>query len=248
VRTWKAAVAGLLGAAIPVAIVSGSLTANAAPNPPGNNGTIKIDGLAFDDAPDNEPHVGCVFQLDFYGYDQGDLVADVTFSAHPPTLPAGQDRVLLTDTVAIGEDDNSGGGSQAGLDASVDYRLDLTGIAPHPKQGVHVTLTINADGSQGADVKHKVFWVTGCEGPSPSESPTPTPSDSPSETPSETPSEGPSPSETSSPTDSPTDSPSPSETTSPTDAPSVTEEPSPSEVPSETESPTEVPTESPTNS
>lgn len=30
----------------------------AAADPPGNNGTIKIDGLAFDDAPDNEPHVG----------------------------------------------------------------------------------------------------------------------------------------------------------------------------------------------
>ena len=28
-------------------------------------------------------------------------------------------------------------------------------------------LTINADGSQGADVKHKVFWVTGCDTPPP---------------------------------------------------------------------------------
>jgi hypothetical protein len=70
--------------------------------------------------------------------------------------------VLLTDTVFIGEDDNSGGGSEAGLDASETYTLDLTGIEPHPMQGVHVKLTINAEGSQGADVKHKVFWVTGC--------------------------------------------------------------------------------------
>jgi hypothetical protein len=71
-------------------------------------------------------------------------------------------QVLLTDTVFIGEDDNSGGGSEAGLDASETYTLDLTGIEPHPNQGVHVKLTINAEGSQGADVKHKVFWVTGC--------------------------------------------------------------------------------------
>jgi hypothetical protein len=28
-----------------------------------------------------------------------------------------------------------------------------------------VSLTVNADGAQGADVKHKVFWVTGCETP-----------------------------------------------------------------------------------
>ena len=136
--------------------------ASAGPNPPGNNGTVKIDDVAFDDHPNNEPHVGCVFQVDFYGYDQGDLNATVTFQAHPPTQRTGDDQVLLTDTVFIGEDDNSGGGSQAGLDASETYTLDFTGITPHPVQGFHVKLTVNAEGSQGADVKHKVFWVTGC--------------------------------------------------------------------------------------
>jgi hypothetical protein len=132
---------------------------SATPNPPGNNGTVKADRTPFDDAPDNEPHVGCTFQVDFYGYDQGDLDATVTFESHPPTGPV---QVLLTDTVFIGEDDNSGGGSEAGLDASETYTLDFTGIEPHPNQGFHVKLTINAEGSQGADVKHKVFWVTGC--------------------------------------------------------------------------------------
>jgi hypothetical protein len=136
----------------------------AAPNPPGNNGTVKIDAVAFDDHPNNEPHVGCTFQVDFYGYDEGDLEALVTFEAHPPTGPV---QTLLTDTVFIGEDDNSGGGSEAGLDASATYTLDFTGITPHPQQGFHVKLTVNAEGSQGADVKHKVFWVTGCEPPPP---------------------------------------------------------------------------------
>jgi hypothetical protein len=148
--------------------------ASAGPNPPGNNGTIKIDDTPFDDAPDNEPHVGCVFQVDFYGYDQGDLDAQVTFEAHPPTLRAGEDQVLLTDTVFIGEDDNSGGGSEAGLDASETYTLDFTGITPHPMQGFHVKLTINAEGSQGADVKHKVFWVTGCAPPTTTSTTAPT--------------------------------------------------------------------------
>ena len=151
-------VAALVGV---VTLLSG--LASAAPNPPGNNGTIKIDDVPFDDAPDNEPHVGCEFQVDFYGYDEGDLDAAVTFEAHPPT---GERQVLLTDTVFIGEDDNRGGGSEAGLDASQTYTLDLAGIEPHPVQGVHVKVTINAEGSQGADVKHKVFWVTGC-GPGP---------------------------------------------------------------------------------
>jgi hypothetical protein len=159
----------LLGAVLAVCVAalltSLSGLAWAGPNPPGNNGTIKIDGTPFDDAPDNQPHVGCVFQVDFYGYDEGDLFADVTFEAHPPTQRAGDDQVLLTDRVFIGEDDNSGGGSEAGLDASETYTLDFTGIEPHPNQGFHVKLTVNAEGSKGADVKHKVFWVTGCETP-----------------------------------------------------------------------------------
>jgi hypothetical protein len=137
----------------------------AAPNPPGNNGTIKVDGIPFDDLPNDEPHVGCTFQVDFYGFDQGDLNADVTFEAQPPTQrPGGGSQVLLHDTVFIGEDDNSGGGSEAGLDASETYTLDLAGITPHPVQGFHVKLTIHADGSQGADTKYKVFWVQGCGG------------------------------------------------------------------------------------
>jgi hypothetical protein len=139
--------------------------AYAGPNPPGDNGTIKVDDQPFDDHPDNEPHVGCTFQIDFYGFDQGDLDADVTFEAQPPTLrPGGGSQVLLHDTVFIGEDDNSGGGSQAGLDASETYTLDFTGITPHPVQGFHVKLTIHAEGSQGADTKYKVFWVQGCGG------------------------------------------------------------------------------------
>jgi hypothetical protein len=133
--------------------------ASAGPNPPGNNGTVKIDDVPFDDAPNNEPHVGCVFQVDFYGFDEGDLVADVSFESHPPTGPVQE---LLTDEVFIGEDDNAGGGSQAGLDASATYTLDFTGIQPHPNQGFHVKLTVHADGSQGADTKYKVFWVSGC--------------------------------------------------------------------------------------
>jgi hypothetical protein len=76
---------------------------------------------------------------------------------------------ILEDTVFIGEDDNSGGGSEAGLDAEATYDLSglLDGFEQHPQQGWHIKLTINADGSQGSDLKHKVFWVTDCEVPPP---------------------------------------------------------------------------------
>lgn len=153
-------------ASLPIALAA--LLAVAAPaaaqNPPGNNGTVKVDAEPFDNHPDNQPHVGCNFQVDFYGFDADpNLDADVIFELHPPTA-ADQTMSVSGDTTPfIGGGDNAGGGSEAGLDASVPYTLSFTG-EPHAQQGYHVKLTIHAPGMQGADVKHKVFWVTGCEG------------------------------------------------------------------------------------
>jgi LPXTG-motif cell wall-anchored protein len=137
----------------------------AAGDPPGNNGTVKIDDVPFDTHPNNEPHVGCTFQVDFYGYDAGDLEAVVTFEAVPPT--AGPDgspgTLLLQDTVDIGED-AAGGGTDLDAEEAYDLTAALAGITPHAQQGWHVRLTVEAEGSQGADEKHKVFWVNGCGG------------------------------------------------------------------------------------
>jgi hypothetical protein len=130
---------------------------------PGNNGTIKIDGVPLQGGPRNEPHVDCDFNLKFFGYDEGaDLQATVLFALMPPTLRSEGSRTLLEDVVPIGEDPPGGG---TDLDASRHYRLDFTGVDPHPKQGYHVKVTIHADGSRGADVKHKVFWVEPCDEP-----------------------------------------------------------------------------------
>lgn len=155
----------------------------AAKNPAGNNGTVKIDALDWDNHPNNEPHVGCTFEVDFYGFDEGDLWADVVFEAHPPT---GQ-GVLLTDSIFIGGDDNSGGGSEAGWDASRQYDLTsaLSAYPVHPQQGYHVKLTIHADGSQGADTKHKVFWVGPCDPETPVDPPVNPPTNPPTNPPNE---------------------------------------------------------------
>ena len=131
-------------------------------DPAGDNGTVKVDNQPFDTAPDNEPHVGCPFQVDFYGFDAGSLYATVTFTGQAPT---GKSVTLLTDTVFIGED-AAGGGTD--LDAEATY--DLSGLLsqlgdPHKVQGYHVKLTVNAQGSIGADTKYKVFWVIGCNTP-----------------------------------------------------------------------------------
>jgi hypothetical protein len=169
--------AAVIFAAAAMFAIAPSVAVPAGANPAGNNGTIKIDGIPFDVHPDNEPHVGCSFQVDFYGFDQGDLDAEVLFEAIPPS---GHGEHLLGDTVFIGEDDNSGGGSESGLDASRTYDLtaSLQSVTAQPVQGDHVKLTIHADGSQGADTKVKVFWVSGCaSAPTPvtAESPGPTP-------------------------------------------------------------------------
>jgi len=159
-----------------LALVAGTAAGLGAPgaafaapsDPPGNNGTIKVDGETFDTHPNNEPHVDCVFDIDFYGFDEGAFNAEVSFEGIAPTGGG----VLETDTVFIGEDPNDGGGSEDGLDdpdgqATYDLSTALAEIEPHDQQGWHVKLTIHADGSQGADTKYKVFWVEGCAAPQP---------------------------------------------------------------------------------
>jgi hypothetical protein len=141
----------------PVQTVAAAETKKA--DPAGNNGTVKMDRVEFDSHPDNQPHVTCSFQVDFYGFDKGVGNADVNFELQPPTKDGRTLRVMSGDlTPNIGEDAASGG---TDVDAQETYTLAFTG-APHSKQGYHVKLTVHAPGSQGADTKHKVFWVQPC--------------------------------------------------------------------------------------
>lgn len=137
--------------------------ATKAQDPAGNNGFIKINEAVLSDGiPNNDPHVSCRFNVEFYNYDYNPSYrAHVTFALHNPT--AGDDYSLKTQgnlQPVIGQD-AAGGGND--LDAVETYKLTFTG-KPHAQQGYHVKLTIHADGSRGADVKHKVFWVQPCQG------------------------------------------------------------------------------------
>jgi len=128
--------------------------------PPGNNGTVKVDGREFDTHPDNEPHPGCDFQIDFYGYDEGDLTADIFFTLQ---APSGSGPLASRTDIFIGEDP-AGGGTDLDAEEYFDLSAALaaSGAYQHPIQGYHIKLTVHAEGSIGADVKHKVFWVK-CE-------------------------------------------------------------------------------------
>jgi hypothetical protein len=135
--------------------VTGALAAD----PPGNNGTVKIDGVPFDTYPNNEPHVGCVFQVDFYGFDEGDLNATVRFTVKPPT---GSAILLDADRVFIGEDP-AGGGTDIDAQRTYDLSALLQPYMAHPQQGYHIKLKVRAPGSIGADTKYKTFWVESCD-------------------------------------------------------------------------------------
>jgi len=149
----------LAGAIALACLLVTGLAGTALADPPGNNGTVKIEGVELvSDQPDNNPHQGCMFTIEFRGFDEGDLNADWTLDAHPPS---GTGTIASGD-VFIGED--AAGGAND-LDATVLIDLanyDLSAFFEHPEQGFHIKLTVHAEGSIGADTKFKVFWVEGC--------------------------------------------------------------------------------------
>ena len=132
-------------------------------DPAGNNGTVKIAALGdLDTIPNNTPHPGCTFQVEWYGFDEGeDVISAVTFAAQAPTSD-----VVIGGTspseVFVGGDPASGAGTETGLDGRQAYTLTFDG-EPHPKQGYHVKLTVATPNSLGNDTKSKVFWVAPCE-------------------------------------------------------------------------------------
>lgn len=133
-------------------------------NPPGNNGFIKVNEEdVIDDIPNNDPQLStCEVNVDFYNYDlDAEYFADVSFAMQSPTdnvtlAVSGEPRPFIGEDVAGGGDD---------LDAHETYTLSFEG-AP-AAQGYHVKVTVNADGSQGSDTKHKVFWMPASCGTAP---------------------------------------------------------------------------------
>ena len=132
-------------------------------DPAGNNGTVKIAPYGeIDRIPDNTPHPGCTFQVEWYGFDEGDdVVSQVSFAMQAPTSDVALSVGGPTE-VFVGGDSATGAGTETGLDGRETYTLSFDG-EPHPKQGYHVKLTVATPRSQGNDTKTKVFWVEDCE-------------------------------------------------------------------------------------
>ena len=146
-----------LGATLLSALALAAPAAADGDAPAGNNGHIKIDDVAMDDGNENVPHPGCTFVVDFFGYDVGTRTATLIFEGQEPT--GGGELVVDTWTFEVASRDT---GNELNASRTVDLSSALAGIEPHPLQGWHVKLTVHVDGARGADVKHKVFWVSEC--------------------------------------------------------------------------------------
>ena len=120
--------------------------------------------LEDDGIPQNTPHVSCVFDIEWYGFDEGaDIVSTVEFTMQAPD----QRRRAVRDRAVGGlRGRRSSRRRRTDFDGEATYTLGFAG-APHPQQGYHVKVTVHTPGSQGADTKHKVFWVSPCDGTPP---------------------------------------------------------------------------------
>jgi hypothetical protein len=143
--------------ALVLAVPSAALAADhdtSSHNPPGNNGTIKIDYAApADSGHANRPHPGCAFQLRMFNFDD-DQYGTVTFVGQAPTKLG----TLLTQSHVLLSDDAAGGGQD--VDAVYSYTSQQLGLVgrPQAKQGWHVKVLVDADNAPGG-AKQKVFWL-----------------------------------------------------------------------------------------
>ncbi len=128
-------------------------------NPKGANGTIKIDGATFDGHPNNEPHIaGCDFQVDFYGFDEGDT-AELSFYQWPGT--GNKNLIQSYPNINVGED-----GAGGGIDIDAQQLVVLEGDMgkEHPRHGFHIRAEATIESGTRVYTKTKVFWMSGdCE-------------------------------------------------------------------------------------
>lgn len=146
-------------------------------NPPGDNGTVKIDGVEFEDKVDNQPHVTCDFELEFFNFDKNQK-ANLTLWAQAPSATP-KDKVVWSKKDVLISDDPAAGAENdhdAVIKLSADD-LDLSGLKLQPQQGYHIKLDVDLTDGRAFDDKHKVFWLQPCKS---SENPPTTPPTSPS--------------------------------------------------------------------
>lgn len=134
-----------------------ALTFAMAPGYASNPGTVKIDGVPFDLVQNNEPHPGCDFELQFFGFPEGTNVG-YHFAVYPPTSNTNGPGTLVSPPGKVSVTLPAPGVHKLNLDTgSIDLSQGLAnaGVSAQPQQGFHVKLTVDTPGGH----KYKVFWV-----------------------------------------------------------------------------------------
>jgi hypothetical protein len=151
--------------------LAGPAAAEPAGDPPGHNGSVKIEYVDDEDqTPENSPMQPCTLNVEWYGLDEGDIDTQVSFKLKAPT-PDAELSVDGPTEVPVGEDAASGGRD---LDAAETYTFAIEG-EPGP-QGHHLRVDVLTPGPKGLERKTKVFWVESCAATSTEEEEVPTPS------------------------------------------------------------------------
>ena len=132
--------------------VLGLVGAQAAYAGGGNSGHLEVSEVGGPADSSNDPHVGCSFDLQWYGYQRSD--ATVRFESQAPTAGAVITKTQGPDKVSLGS-----AASGSVMNAARTYTLKFTGADPQANQGYHVKVSTDAAGAKGASGNYKVFWV-----------------------------------------------------------------------------------------
>jgi hypothetical protein len=114
-----------------------------------NSGTIKIASLGSDTHPEDEPHPGCAFRVDFYGFREGWLTTEVSLQP-----PSGR-QFLDSARVHISED---GRGNEYQTSIAFDMMERLRAIDGQAER-FHILVDARRDDARGNGSKTKVLWL-----------------------------------------------------------------------------------------
>lgn len=118
-----------------------------APNGVANSGTIKVSAIGTPADPSNEPHPGCAFRVDLYGFRAAQY--DLTISLHAPT-GSGE---LLSDSITVTED-------AQGNELNLTRTYDVAELLPASEDGRwHLRVELKKEGSPGNGAKTKMLWL-----------------------------------------------------------------------------------------
>lgn len=141
-------------------------TSNGGQIPPGNNGHIQIDEYAADGGKGNDPHPGCGFSINFFGYDTSTVAnpvtAHITVAPWAPTKGGTIQHFTTSFPPYVRASGSQLDENFPTMDPAQVVSM-FSGVAPK-KQGWHVRVTVTVQPlAIGSDVKHHMLWLN-CAG------------------------------------------------------------------------------------